>query len=163
MDGVRCWLSDIFLGCHVTCVKLSQPKAAALPSQLPASLQMAGALSLQKAALWISSSKILWCHLLSEDSGSHPIPLNLLLFLDCHKETTSFQQFESELEMTTEEAALHFPNDRKNEPCLKHFSHTWLENSNDGIMWKAATRNYFPHVLPAPSTAQHRGKAPVWG
>lgn len=147
MDGVRCWL---FLGCHETCVKLSQPKAAAqcLPTFQP-SRQMSGALSLHKAALWISSSKILWCNL-SEDSVSHPIPLSLLLVLGCHKETTWLQHFESELEMTTEEAALHFLNDRKNELCLKHFSHTWLENRNDGITWKAATRNYFPHVLPSP-------------
>lgn len=151
MDWVRWRLSDIFLGCHVTCVKVSQPKSAirCLPNFQP-SLQMSGALSLQKAALWISSSKILWCHLLSQDSGSHPIPLSLLLFLDCHKETTWLQHFESELEMTTEEAALHFLNDRKNQHCLKHFSHSWLENRNDGITWKAATRNYFPQVLPSP-------------
>lgn len=79
-----------------------------------------------------------------------PIPLSFLLFLDCHKETIWLQHFESELKMTTEEAALHFLNDQKNLHGLKHFSHTWLENRNSGIMWEAATRNSFHRVFHSP-------------
>lgn len=45
-------------------------------------------------------NQVLWCHLISH-WGSHPVPLNSsLLFLDCHKETTWLQHFESEFKTT---------------------------------------------------------------
>lgn len=45
-------------------------------------------------------NQVLWCHLISH-WGSCPVPLNSsLLFLDCHKETTWLQHFESEFKMT---------------------------------------------------------------
>lgn len=103
-------------------------------------------------------NQVLWCHLISH-WGSHPVPLNSsLLFLDCHKETTWLQHFESEFKTTRQLKKLLciFLMTRKIN-VVQSISHIHGgKNRNDGITWKADARNYFPQR----SAAQAQSCAP---